>query len=947
MEVFMQRLLIDPRHWTDLNRLLDVALELPLTERDRWLATLDAQYEWLKPQLGDLLSRAARMGTLDALNTLPKLDDISASDAAVEAPGSLVGPYRLIRELGAGGMGSVWLAERTDGLINRPVALKLPHIASRRIGLAERMAREREILATLTHPNIARLYDAGVTAEGRPYLALEYVEGQPIDVYCDERGLDAPSRLKLFLQVSDAVAYAHAKLIIHRDLKPANILVTNAGEVRLLDFGVAKLLDEGQAKATQLTALSGRALTLDYASPEQICGEPLTIATDVYSLGVVLYEVLSGAKPYRLKRGSSAALEEAILQAEPVKPSDAAKPMLRRALQGDVDCIVLKALKKKADARYATINELADDISRKLARRPIRARPDGTWYRVRMFVVRNRAAVSIAVTVAVVVLLSLATALRQGQVATQEAKRAAEVKQLLVSIFQGADPFKGTGEPLSAVDLLRQARARFDTTRIDDPAIRLELLNTLGESMLNLDDDQEAMRVLEHAAQLIPAVGAQELQSLRARRLLAEAKAKRGQAQPARQELDAILVLLNTQPSRYPEELVSALVQKAQIENLEGLYEAALATASQALKASEAHLGAKTPQAVSALLQISHAHDYLRRSNESLNAARAAYRMAQEVYGSHEGHPGANAARMQYAIALVDQDQIEEAVGLMKISLAAATKLYGPRARIVGHYHAAMVQYLISCGRISEALEHSQLAMEIHEPLLEPGSSRHAALLDARGLALLSARRAAESVPISTRAREYVAELLGPEHESVFVLSVHRARGLALLGRLDEARRELQWVIDRYARAGKSTLSTPLHYLGFVERMSGEFSKALELQQRALASIRPGPRARRASAKILTEIALLRLELNEVDAAEASVAQAIAIFEEKFVSKPPEYMDALLAAARISLARGKAEDALPLLQVVHKYWASIDPGGPSAKAAQRWLDHPQLTRPPR
>lgn len=217
-----------------------------------------------------------------------------------------MGPYRLMRTIGQGGMGTVWLAERADGLVNRPVALKLPRRGWPDRRLLERLAREREILASLNHPNIARLYDAGVTVAGQPYLALEYVEGRPIDEYVRDEQPDVRRRLGLFLQIALAVAHAHAVLVVHRDLKPTNILVTGEGHVKLLDFGIAKILDEGQSVDTPLTELSGRPLTPEYASPEQVAGAPLTVAADVYALGVVLYELLTGVRPHALHRRDGA-----------------------------------------------------------------------------------------------------------------------------------------------------------------------------------------------------------------------------------------------------------------------------------------------------------------------------------------------------------------------------------------------------------------------------------------------------------------------------------------------------------------------------------------------------------------------------------------------------------------------------------------------------------------
>ena len=298
------RPLLDVSNWAEVSLLLDKALALPPAEREPWLRSLDGEHATHRETLRELLSHAASVETGDFLATLPRLGE-PADTAALSEPaaGDSVGPYRLVRELGSGGMGSVWLAERADGALKRNVALKLPRMAWAR-GLAERMGRERDILATLEHPNIARLYDAGVDRHGRPFLALEYVEGRPIDVVANDRALDVAERIGLLLQVCTAVAFAHARLVVHRDLKPGNILVTAEGNVRLLDFGIAKLMQGGSAKETHLTQWAGRALTLDYASPEQIKGEPIGTASDVYSLGVVAFELLTGSRPYRLKRGS-------------------------------------------------------------------------------------------------------------------------------------------------------------------------------------------------------------------------------------------------------------------------------------------------------------------------------------------------------------------------------------------------------------------------------------------------------------------------------------------------------------------------------------------------------------------------------------------------------------------------------------------------------------------
>jgi len=328
------------------------------------------------------------------------------SDRAALKPDSLVGIYRLVREIGHGGMSTVWLAMRTDELTTRPVALKLPHTHLLGALFADRFARERDILANLTHPNIAHIYDAGISPHGQPFLAMEYVAGDTLTQYCESHGLGIADRLGLFLQVLAAVAYAHGQSVIHRDLKPSNILVREGGQVVLLDFGIAKLLVDGMADETELTRQAGATLTPQYASPEQIRGDPLGPATDIYSLGVVLYELLTTRRPYAQARSSRRDLEDAILSADPRPPSEAVggEAALRKALQGDLDTIVLKALHKQPEQRYPTVDAFADDLRRHLRHEAIRARPDTLGYRLRSLAARHRTLAGLGAAAAVALL---------------------------------------------------------------------------------------------------------------------------------------------------------------------------------------------------------------------------------------------------------------------------------------------------------------------------------------------------------------------------------------------------------------------------------------------------------------------------------------------------------------------------------------------------------------
>jgi serine/threonine protein kinase/TolB-like protein len=389
-----------PEEWRHIKSVFQRALELAPADRAGWLA---AQSDPVRGEVESLLRAYEGNNALPATSSP---DTPAAAQGDQKLIGSRFGPYRVLSQLGEGGMGTVWLAERVDGLFSRRVALKLVHPALMGRSMSERVAREREILASLNHPNIAQLFDAGFADDGQPYLALEYVEGTPLTQYCDDHHLGVGERLLLFRQVLGAVQYAHSRLVIHRDLKPSNILVSGDGRAHLLDFGIAKLLTSGAAQETQPTQLAGRALTPDYAAPEQIAGAATSAAADVYALGVILYELLSGERPYRLTRPSRGALEEAILHTEPIAPSrlpltqEAARARatsmqkLARALKGDLDTIIGKALKKSPGERYVSAAAFDADIARFLSGEAVLARPDSLAYRARKLVARHRAGVA-------------------------------------------------------------------------------------------------------------------------------------------------------------------------------------------------------------------------------------------------------------------------------------------------------------------------------------------------------------------------------------------------------------------------------------------------------------------------------------------------------------------------------------------------------------------------
>ncbi|GHA88084.1 hypothetical protein GCM10007067_27650 [Lysobacter bugurensis] len=497
---------MDAERWQRLSPLLDELIELEAAARVRRLAEIGREDAALAAELEALI--ALEESESDFLEE-PIVPQITAGLRA----DSVVGPYRLERMIGEGGMGQVWLAGRADGLYQRRVALKLlrPGIADPNLRL--RFTREREILARLAHPHIARLLDAGI-AENVPYLALEYVDGEPITDYCKRHGTPVDARLRMFQQICDAVSHAHANLIVHRDLKPSNILVTPAGEVRLLDFGIAKLLD-GEAPVIEQTRTGMRAFTLHYAAPEQIRGEPVTTMTDVYSLGVVLYELLTECKPYRLKRNTDAEWEEAILAVDPLRPSqtvlrrgegETADPTamrrLARYLSGDLDNIVLKTLSKRPEHRYPSVEALALDLQRFEAGRPVHARPQSLGYRMRKYVVRHRWALAAGTMTATVLGLALGIVAWQAREAVTEAARAQAMQDFMVGLFEHAGGMPEDGA-IDLPSLLDAAVERGDRELARQPRARAELLGVVARLRAGLGDYRQAHALLDRQAAII------------------------------------------------------------------------------------------------------------------------------------------------------------------------------------------------------------------------------------------------------------------------------------------------------------------------------------------------------------------------------------------------------------------------------------------------------------
>jgi serine/threonine protein kinase len=535
-----------------LQGLLEEALELPPLARTAWLESLPSIHEPLREPLRRLLE------VHEGLDSRPFIDGFGHGTEGLTPPasvliGDLVGPYRLMQQIGDGGMGSVWLAERADGSIKRKVALKLPRMVWAR-DLASRMARERDILGSLEHSRIARLYDAGVDQLGRPFLALEYVEGERIDHHCDEQRHGMAQRIRLFLQVLEAVQHAHINLVLHRDLKPANVLVDQRGEVRLLDFGIAKLLDD-DSSPTPADAHSrslSRAMTPRYASPEQVQQLRLSLASDVYSLGVMLYELLVGATPYVTANGSRAELEIAIVEGHLRLPSRAAldattanrrqstPARLARSLRGELDAVLLKALARNPIERYPSAEELRADLTRWLDGHPVRAKRPSSLLALRKFVVRNAWSVAFGSAAACAVIVAALIALMQAREARLESQRAAATRDFLLGLFENANPELHGGRELTARDLLIAGETSLPTRLSREPETSSEVLRVMANAWAQLGNFE---KMAELAAQRSAMLRKSGDPILLARALIDEAQVatRAGEARRVDKILDEIL----------------------------------------------------------------------------------------------------------------------------------------------------------------------------------------------------------------------------------------------------------------------------------------------------------------------------------------------------------------------------------------------------------------------
>ncbi|MBM3764121.1 MAG: serine/threonine protein kinase [Acidobacteria bacterium] len=887
---------IDAKAWTTLNDLLDRALDLPATERARWIDSLSSEYEPLKPRLRELLAKTA--GDL----TMPKIAAMSRDWRA----GEVVGTFRLLRQIGEGGMGTVWLAEPSDGRLNRTVALKLPRDFA---GVGERMAAERDMLAALNHPNIARLYEAGVTSDGHPFLALEYVDGVAINRYCAEKQLGDEDRVRLVSTVARAVAHAHARLIVHRDLKPSNILVNAEGETRLLDFGIAKLMHAGG----EATEEKSRALTLLYSAPEQIVGEPVTVAADVYSLGVVLHELLTGKRPFAEYETDRTAFEAAVLHRAPVSGKT------------DLDLILQKALDRRPERRYATMNAFAADLDRYLNGFPIEARAPNWRYRLSKLARRNPIATAAAAIALTAVLLGSAAVWWQYRVALAEKARAEDVKEFLTQIFQRANIYASGSRTLTATELLIQTDTRLDQSLDSRPELRAELRSILAASLGTLQDNESALRVASKAArEAAVKLGESHHWTLQARSLELGMRRFGAPDEALNAEMDKLLAAMRACKDLDPAYLIHALETKSSLLTALGKNAESEAVTTEALALARRHLRETDAQMTLLLVHISYVYQRALRFKEALDAAGQAYRITFDVLHQDPKHPSALDTRMSYGMALGDMNRWGEALPLLRGATRDAEAVYGRKARTVAFYWSHLARYALRAGELREGAEAYAHSAELfaadagavlaHVSMIENQAAAHLTACEGEKASALMEEvvkrrmQYAGRVPVSTRASAGFARALRGE-----------------LTALDELTAE---VIAR-----KDPALRPVLYMhGIALRLAGKHEEAIARQRAALHTAGSSERER---VQCEFEIGMNEVEMGRFDSAAASLEKARSYYEQNVPKLVPPHADALCGLARVAAHRGDARKARSLAARCDEYWREFAPGSRWAASAAR------------
>lgn len=849
---------MDSTGWERVQEVFVAAAELPAAEREGYLADACAGDEALLGEVRSLLEASdLTHGAMEALGGFSQPEAPKKTD--IDEPGQRVGPYRLIRELGRGGMGVVWLAEQLEP-IQRHVALKIIKRGMDTDEVVSRFESERQALAVMDHPSIAKVYAAGATPDGRPFFAMELVDGPSISEYCDEHRLTTRERLRLFAQVCRATQHAHQKGVIHRDLKPSNVLVSVQDGVpvpKVIDFGIAKATDAGLDGRTQVTRVDQVIGTPTYMSPEQadLDGGDVDTRTDIYSLGVVLYELLVGAPPIDLGRVAVVAMSHAIRSAAVPRPSAKATSLgasltaiaesrrtspeaLKRDLKDDLDWIILKAIDKDRSRRYETASGFADDIERRLLNEPVVARPPSAAYRLRKFVRRHRVAVAGALAAVLAVLAFGVNSRVQAERVRVERDKALNVSSFMEELFRGADPMAGRTErrdTLRLRDFLEEGARKVETDLADEPEVQAHMLNIIGSVFRNWGQYDQAAPLLEEALEI--RTGLHEPTHpdvLHAQESLGLLRFDQAAFEEAAERLTAVIDARRADPNTAPRDLARALQGLGNVHQSQGEFE----------RAAE-------------------------RYREALQALRSDADVEPLVVAQAQSNLGA---------ALYRLAQYDESEDLQRQALETDRELLGPdHPRIATHLNN-LAFLLEDTGRRDEAEPLYREALGIRRVRLGPAHPLLASSINNLASLLLAAEDYEEAHALFTESLEMRRELLGPDHPNVGVATSNMASALTRMGRLDEAEQyylDATRILVESLGSDHPAVATVTGNHAAFQHERGEHDTAVPMYRRALAIRREKlADGHYLTASLLSDMGRCLGETGAFDEAEAALLEA-------------------------------------------------------------------------
>ncbi len=847
---------MSPERRAEIESLFEQALNLTSEQRADFLDTACSRDEELRSAVERLLEAYDQAPDFLDGNAGALISDEVEKDKK-PMTGRVIGAYRLEERIGAGGMGVVYRASRADGSFEQTVALKL---LPRFLETTERVARfrmERQILARLNHPNIARLLDGGVTDEGYPYLVMEYVDGRSITEYAQENGLSLRERIGLLLDVLRALRYAHTNLIVHRDIKPANILVTDDGDVKLLDFGIAKLLDATDAPEDRITRTAQQLLTPEYAAPEQIMGEPITTATDVYQVGVLAYELLAGEMPFRLKGKTPSEIQKAIVESEPTKPSAAATGVGRsdkadarsarnvdaKQLKGDLDTVVLKAMRKEPERRYPEADGFASDLRRYLSGHPVSARPSTWRYRSGKFIARHRWGVATAAVVTVVIAALFAIAMQQRYLALyerdraqHEASKAEQVSDFLVGLFEAGNPFAVPIDEESTIDDVME-RGLADIETLDNqPSAQASMYEALSRAYVGLGDytkaDSLARRSLEIREATFDPPDLSIASALDQRATVLEKMGKYTRSEEyARRSLAMRQELLDP-----PHELIASslnglaltLKEQGKLEKADSLYREAL------IMRRTVH-GDEHADVASTLTNIGMVAFERGRFKEAEEYHEEALAINRVVFG--DSHPQTALSLNNRALAVQNQGRYAEAEPLFRETLEISTAVLGDE-----HPHVATVTNNLAVvieeqGRMTESGELKKKALHVTRAALGENHPTLAARLNNLGVHYLKMRDYREAERYFQETLELLERTVGLTHQHAALTMGSLARAVRYTGDIAEARelaeRSLNLIRDHFGEEHPRTAAA-ISILANIHSAEGDHEEAVSLHTEAL-----------------------------------------------------------------------------------------------------------------